>query len=588
MATIAALNILLRAKTKMFDRNMKRSSRHVKTFSSTAAHAAKRLAMFGSALTAIGGGAMVYMVKRNLEAIDSTAKLSDRLGMATEDLKRFSHAASIMGASQETLEKSLEIFVRRLGEVRAGSGEAIRGLKMLGLNANDLVKARPAEAFKATADQISKLANQSDKAAAAYFLFGRQGIKLLNILNQGRGGISQLGAEADRLGMTFSRIDAAKVEAANDALTRAKGIISGMAQTLTIELSPFITVATNELVRMASEGEGMGKRVTNAFESVASSMAAVVDMGKGLAYVFHTIELSTNAIASSLLAPFALLEEVADRFNQLLGQRTPGPLFLIRGATQATKEATEQAWGDLEKLWAGASWGDKVQKTFARIRKEAELAAKNAVVLTGATRGMVQPLTQAANALGKVEVAIEKASIAIDPVTREIGKLSEQILRLQGISNEGLMMRKLYESGVPLEQIAKNIFPLVREIKSLTKLNVLGDFADQVREMMKTSGDMLREYGAKLQRSVAAGLLSKSTALEALARRRKDLSSFSLDRFEGRGQFHQIDIDRIPISSMRNSAIAPDPTRTRDEERNEILRQMAEGIQKLIEDPGLN
>ncbi len=70
--------------------------------------AMKRMAKVGAVMTVAAAAGLAYMVKRQMDAIDVIAKLSDRLGIATEDLVGLQHAASISGVSTESLNKSLD------------------------------------------------------------------------------------------------------------------------------------------------------------------------------------------------------------------------------------------------------------------------------------------------------------------------------------------------------------------------------------------------------------------------------------------------------------------------------------------------
>ena len=233
-----------------------------------------RLRGLATGILAVAGvSGFGYMIRQQMKTIDSTAKLSDRLGIATESLIGLQHAASITGTNAETLNKSLEIFVRRLGEMTQGSGEAKRGLDMLGLTAEMLIHQSPAESFGIAADRIKQLGTQAEKTAAAYFLFGRAGSQMLNMLEEGSGGLREYQKEAEKLGLTFSRFDAAQIEAANDALTRARATMTGLFRQLTIELAPYIEILANRFTDFATAGEGVGTNVTNTFENM--SIAAV-------------------------------------------------------------------------------------------------------------------------------------------------------------------------------------------------------------------------------------------------------------------------------------------------------------------------
>ena len=122
---------------------------------------ARRMAV--GLLAAAGIGGIGYMIKQQMSAIDTTAKLSDRLNINTENLVALQHGAQIAGVDQEKLNKSLEIFIQHLGEVDMGAGETTRALDKLGLDYKELIGLSADEAFGRVADQIKNLKTQSEK-----------------------------------------------------------------------------------------------------------------------------------------------------------------------------------------------------------------------------------------------------------------------------------------------------------------------------------------------------------------------------------------------------------------------------------------
>jgi len=87
-----------------FSRSVTQGTRHLRRFA-------------GAALALAGVGGFGYMIKRQMEVIDTTAKLSDRINISTEALIGLQHGAQISGVETETLNKSLEIAqgLRRQG-----------------------------------------------------------------------------------------------------------------------------------------------------------------------------------------------------------------------------------------------------------------------------------------------------------------------------------------------------------------------------------------------------------------------------------------------------------------------------------------
>lgn len=244
MATIGILSVSVQARTSKFEKGMKRASRRLSNFSAKATR-------FGGLI----GGAVVagvgLFVKKTLGAIDTTAKLADRIGTTTEELQKLRFAAEITGASSALLDKSLEQLSKRLGEASQGLGTGKDGLKALGIELDQVIGKDPGAQFRIIAEEISNLATQEEKVAVATQLFGRSGTALVNTLAQGEVGLDALGKQAEMLGLTFNRIDAAKIEDANDAITRLESSFQGAVNTLTIKLAPTIQKVANVITGLA-------------------------------------------------------------------------------------------------------------------------------------------------------------------------------------------------------------------------------------------------------------------------------------------------------------------------------------------------
>lgn len=332
----------------------------------------RRMAVGALAVAGIGG--LGYMLKKQMETIDATAKLSDRLGVTTEKLIGLQHAASITGTDAETLNKSLEIFTRRLGEMTQGSGEAKRGLDMLGLTAEQLIHISPAEAFGIAADKIKQLGTQAEKTAAAYFLFGRAGSKMLNMLEVGSEGLRGFQNEVEKLGLTFSRLDAAQVEAANDALTRARATMTGLFRQATIELSPYIEVLADKFVDVATAGEGLGANVVNVFESMSLAAIRLGDIIHGLSAKYMAFQAGALEGAASILEISAKIEKYSLGWGvgAKLGRKALG----VEGPAEIAKRYRERAAELMEGAGQAAvsTYGQEnaVKRFYDNLRKQAD------------------------------------------------------------------------------------------------------------------------------------------------------------------------------------------------------------------------
>ena len=257
MAAVGNLAVYLTARTDQYERGLRKAER----LSAQWSRKVRAAGQMAAGAIALAGAAMASFVKRQMGAIDRIGKLSDALGESTENLVKLQHAAEITGVEHAVLEKSLKIMARRLGEVKQGTGEARVALETLGLSAANMVRLSPVNAFLEIAGALGKMETQAEKAAVANQVFGRSGVDLLNILDMDREALGKLMDEADKLGLTFSREMAAKVEEANDAMTRMNGALTGFARDMAIAFAPS--------VQTAIEG------VTGALQGVAAALEAV-------------------------------------------------------------------------------------------------------------------------------------------------------------------------------------------------------------------------------------------------------------------------------------------------------------------------
>ena len=252
MALIGKISVGLAARTAKFEAGMKRSRKSVKGFAATLIRAKAAAMAFGVVVTGVVVAGMTVLVKRSFKAIDATAKLAGRIGETTENLIGLQHAAGITGAGADKLSAAIDVLQKRLGEAKMGMGEGKAALETLNLTVEDLLKLRPADQFKLIADRVSGLSTAAEKAAITSKLFSRANQDLVNMLDLGAKGIEKLMLEAEELGMTYSRIDAAKIEEANDAILKMEGAFQGMGNALAIVIAPSVTTITEKITSWAA------------------------------------------------------------------------------------------------------------------------------------------------------------------------------------------------------------------------------------------------------------------------------------------------------------------------------------------------
>ena len=261
-------------------------------------------ALAGALSSAASSAKALFDDARN--AIDAVGKLSSQTGVAVETIQSYSRAAGLSGVSIEEMTKALQKMQVNLGKIdEEAKTDPFRDL---GLSAERLRESGAQESFEAIADAIAGLATDAEKAAAANEIFGRSGVVLLPLLNQGAEALARQREEAEQLGI-LSEAEVRSVEAMNDAFSDVGTAIQSIINQVTADLAPVIKEIADEVLKML---KGIGT------ENIAA-----------------TITEALFAFADSFLSGLSVLVEV-------LGQIADGVLALLKDLGVVKESADEQ------------------------------------------------------------------------------------------------------------------------------------------------------------------------------------------------------------------------------------------------------
>lgn len=396
MANVGSLTVTLTALTGRFSKGMRKAAGEVGAFATSVGAASAKLATMSTAAAAVAGGAIALLTHRQAEMIDNTAKVADRLGESTEALLGMRHAADLAGVGAEEFDKAMEKLSKNLGNPTQDVGEA---LEKVGLSAAGLLRMSPAQRFSAIADGINKLGSQSEKAAVATALFGKTGANLLNTLDLGSKGLAEAAAEATKLGMAFSRVDAAQVEAANDAITKLHGAFDAVFTKLAIQFAPFITDLTDKLIGLGTNGTSVADSIANGAIDMVRSMLRVVDVVELADSAFEGLKGTALSVAGAWSKlQYIVSKSVGDAVNfhaKLATGGMSGDLIdtsgldaLLDTAAERDAKAVEAFAKSREKLAAAIEGGrsSSARAAFDAIRAGAASKAAQAVKDQAASR----------------------------------------------------------------------------------------------------------------------------------------------------------------------------------------------------------
>lgn len=282
MATLATLTVDLAANSAKFRSELAKANKSSNGFAKNAKAAAGAASKAFIASAAATATALAGVTRSYLKSVDSLAKTSDKLGIATEDLTRLRFAAELTGVEQGKLDVALQRFTRRTSEAANGTGEAVNAFEELGLSAKDLLALPVTERMQVLAGAFEGVETQADRVRLAFKLFDTEGVDLVNTLALGEKGLAAMTAEADALGITVSRFDAAKVEAANDAMFKARSTFDSFGNTLAVEFAPLLAAVADLFIENAKEAGGFGKVALSVVESTVQGFGFAADAIRGV------------------------------------------------------------------------------------------------------------------------------------------------------------------------------------------------------------------------------------------------------------------------------------------------------------------
>lgn len=225
---------------------------------------------------AIAGMFAANTIQNQIDWGDQLQKTNLRIGASTESLSQYNYVAKLSGVEFGQLTTAWQRQTRRIAEAAAGTGVASKALDRLGLSAKDLNQLAPEEQFERIATAMQNVESSSERVALAQKLWDSEGVKLVQIVNQGTDAIAAMRAEADALGLTISQDTANAMATYNDEVDRLKFAAQGLSQTLAGELVPTMTSglqATSAFIQELGGAEVILNELTDVIGITAALLA---------------------------------------------------------------------------------------------------------------------------------------------------------------------------------------------------------------------------------------------------------------------------------------------------------------------------
>ena len=251
LGTLGKTNIDIQADLKDLKKNLKLAK-------SVTAKAAKEMQRpfnklehqfkktFMSLKTMATGAAVVGLVAATRAAIsyaDEIGKVADKIGVTTDELQEFRHAAELAaGVTSKQLDMGLQRFSRRVGEAAKGMGELKGTLEQYNIELTDAEgRTRSISSIMDDyADAIQGADSEQEKLRMAFKAFDSEGAALVNMMKDGSEGLDDMRKQAQDLGLVLDENLIRSAEHAKDKLTILAGVIKINLTRALLRLTPAI------------------------------------------------------------------------------------------------------------------------------------------------------------------------------------------------------------------------------------------------------------------------------------------------------------------------------------------------------------
>lgn len=306
MAVKKKLVATISAEDRQFQRTMTRVKR-------TALDIGRGIAKIGAA----GGVAFLAASKITLDYADRIDKVSQRLGMTTDEYQRLSLAAAQAGLNQEQFAVGMQALTKNLGGAIQGEMGQVKALQAIGIAIKDIKGKSSIDQLMKVGEALSNITDQNKRMKIAGQLFGDEaGARMLVLFAQGAEGVA---AAMARIGKG-SLLTPEQIQSAvklNDQLTVTKAILMGGLASLLSDTWPKmeegIRDATAGLVKFS--GSADFKAMKGEIKDVVSELA---DLGKQLGPIVLTGIHGLTAINGLLGTTISSLTKTAELMNAVI------------------------------------------------------------------------------------------------------------------------------------------------------------------------------------------------------------------------------------------------------------------------------
>jgi lambda family phage tail tape measure protein len=414
---------------------------------------------FGTGLvSAFSVGAVVAAVNQAVAAVDDLAAAAQRVGMGVESFSALAFAAEQSDMAVADLEIGLKELQKSMVEV---------GTKGAGvLDALGIDKTKPqVEVLKDFAEAFKTIHDPALRTNALLEVFGKSGLKLRPLLEQGAGGIDALMKKAKELGIVISEDVAKSFSDLDNQMKASQRVAQGLTRDMTAGLAP----ALSDVL----EGFQMSAKGADTFKT----------LGEGLGVILRGVAAAATVVASTFKA-----------IGTIMGGVSAASVLLVTGNFKEAGAAIREMDADLD------AQADALGESLKRITG-LSTATDGATAATEANTDATKKNDAAVRAALQGQEAAKKANEKrISDVLALNKALEDQIFRLAQVGQEDTEHAKALRA---LDAIRERLTVHEREAFDLMVARI--GVMETNNKATKDAADALKELDGMLKASRTDG-----------------------------------------------------------------------------------
>ena len=222
----------------------------------------------------------IGLVADEMSRLDQIAKVARGVGATTEFLSGLEFAAQrTSGLAAGAATKGIEKMTRRIEEAALGTGEAIKALEMLGLEAKSLAALSPEEQFNVLSRAMDGVTDAGERTLIATKLFDDEQSKLHTTMALTNGQFEDQIKLAKQLGVVVTKQQANLAEQYQDSMQKLEAANRRFAQSFgQLSLGGLNLVAAESQIARADVGSAL---MTGDAATKADILTSLMFLGRG-------------------------------------------------------------------------------------------------------------------------------------------------------------------------------------------------------------------------------------------------------------------------------------------------------------------